>query len=93
MIARLLRTLSQRFVEADPLKQQFSCPTPFLHLTLWVQPVRPSGHMRHLAEIWLLVAVDAKPGSLSELEVAASCSLIWPSRLTACLPGWLTDWI
>ena len=48
--------------------------------------------MQHLAEICLSLAVDAKPGSLSELKVAASCSLVWPSRLPA-LRGWLTDWL
>lgn len=61
-------------------------PHPFLHLALWVT-ARPS-ILPHAA-FGRELSVDAKPGSLSKLKVAASCSLVWPSRLTACLPAWL----
>lgn len=76
-----------------PLGAVLCVPYLFLHLILWVQPVHLSCHMQHLAEICLSLAVDAKPGSPSELKVAASCSLIWPGWLTARLHGWLTDCI
>lgn len=91
MIARLLRTLSQRFVEADLSEQRFACPpSPFLHLSLWVQPVHPSCHMQHLAEVCLSLAVDAKPGSLSRVE---SGGQLFPrlARPTDCLPARLAD--
>lgn len=56
-------------------------PHPFLHLSLWVT-ARPA--MLPHAAFGRELSVYAEPGSLSELKVAASCSLIWPS-LTACL--------
>lgn len=87
MIAKLLSTLSQRFVEAD-LLAAVCVPYPFLHLTLWVTAC--PAVLPHAA-FGRDMSVDAKPGSLSELKVAASCSLVWPGRLTACLPGWLAD--
>ncbi len=34
-----------------PLGAAVCVPYPFLHLTVWVQPVHPSRHMQHLAEI------------------------------------------
>lgn len=76
------RTLSQRFVEADLLAAVCE-PYPFRHLALQVAAVLPH------AACGRDVSVDSKPGSLSELKVVASCSLVWPSRLTTCLPGWL----
>lgn len=85
MIARLLRTLSQRCVEGfvgDDLLAAVCVPYPLRHLPLAVTDCPAA--LPHAA-LGTDVSVDAKPGSLSELKVAASCSLICPSRLTACL--------
>lgn len=88
----ILKALGQMFAVAALSEQRFVWPMPplgplhgrvlFVHLSLR-QP---------LAVRRLSPAADAKPGSHSELKVAARCSFVCPSWPTFCLDGWLDDW-